>query len=161
MKSRKIVIGSVNAMGILAITGLWYRPLPLPDSQENKTMPIQRNGFVSKHAITDNAIQAPPKIYDVCRRFVVAFQVSISRVFMFHLGKMRIVIDDNYKSFVHALVSKDCETAVITISNHRCLLDDAGLFSCLLPFWMNAQPRFLRYTLCAQEFCFSEKVSWF
>ena len=159
MKSGKVVIiGSINVMGIVAITGLWYRPLPLPDSQENKSMPIQRKGYVSKYVLTDNAIQTPPKIYDLCRRVVVAFQVSISRVFMFHLGSLRIVVDDNYKSFVHALVAKDCETSVITVSNHRCLLDDAGLFSCLLPYWMNAQPRFLRNTLCAQEFCFNEQV---
>jgi hypothetical protein len=161
MKSCKFaIIGSINAMGIVAITGLWYRPLPLPESQENKSMPVQRNGFVSKYALTENAIQTPPKIYTLCRHIVVAFQVSISRVFMFHFGKLRIDVDENYKSFVHALVNKDCETSVITVSNHRCLLDDAGLFSCLLPYWMNAQPRFLRNTLCAQEFCFSEQVRY-
>ena len=156
MSGRRTAISVFGGIGTVILTGYYYRPLPLQPDNSSRN----RKGFISSHALTDYANRPLPKLYDLCRHIVVAFQVTLSRFFMFYTGKFRIVDNESYHNFVKSIIARDSDTSVITISNHRCLLDDALLFSCLLPFWLNAQPRFLRYTLCAQEFCFDEKVAF-
>ena len=41
------------------------------------------------------------------------------------------------------------------MSNHRSLFDDPGVVSCLLPLPMAVQPRYNRWALCSQEYCFN------
>ena len=41
------------------------------------------------------------------------------------------------------------------MSNHRSLFDDPGVVSCLLPLPIAIQPRYNRWALCSQEYCFN------
>ena len=47
---------------------------------------------------------------------------------------------------------------LLTISNHRSLMDDPMILSSILPFWVAIQPKYNRYSICAQEYCFNSKV---
>ncbi|KAL3805745.1 hypothetical protein ACHAW5_003825 [Stephanodiscus triporus] len=44
---------------------------------------------------------------------------------------------------------------LITVSNHRSLFNDPGVLSCLLPLPITKQPRYNRWALCSQEYCFN------
>jgi len=44
---------------------------------------------------------------------------------------------------------------LVTVSNHRSLFDDPGVVSCLLPLPIAVQPRYNRWALCSQEYCFN------
>jgi hypothetical protein len=47
---------------------------------------------------------------------------------------------------------------LLTISNHRSLMDDPMILSSILPFWVAIQPKYNRYSICAQEYCFNSNV---
>ena len=47
---------------------------------------------------------------------------------------------------------------LLTISNHRSLMDDPMILSSILPFWIAIQPKYNRYSVCAQEYCFNSNV---
>ena len=39
------------------------------------------------------------------------------------------------------------------------MLDDPAMMSSILPFWMSVQPKFIRWSVCSQEFCFNPAYS--
>lgn len=41
------------------------------------------------------------------------------------------------------------------VSNHRSMLDDPAMMSSILPLWMSVQPKYIRWSVCAQDFCFN------
>jgi len=146
---------SGGVISSVAFTG-WCRPLPIPNNKLEKSK-YERMGWISRYKITDHANHPLPILYDFARNLTIAFQVSLSRLLLMNLGKFQVISDSKYNEFIHLLLTKDTLTPVITVSNHRSIIDDPGVFACLLPYWMNVQPKFLRYTLCAQEYCFNEE----
>jgi hypothetical protein len=48
----------------------------------------------------------------------------------------------------------DCQ-----VSNHRSMLDDPAMMSSILPLWMSVQPKYIRWSVCAQDFCFNPAYS--
>jgi hypothetical protein len=135
--------------------GWWYRPIPLGETDVKSQ--VRREGWMSKYSLQDLANHSPPMLFEFARRVVVFFQVSVSRLFLKYGGSYKIVQDNNYKIFVENLKNRESDVPMITISNHRSLLDDPLVFSCLVPFTMNIQPKYLRYNLCSQEYCFNSK----
>ena len=47
---------------------------------------------------------------------------------------------------------------LITVSNHRSLFDDPGVVSCLLPLSIAIQPKYNRWAICSQEYCFNDAL---
>jgi len=47
---------------------------------------------------------------------------------------------------------------ILTVSNHRSLFDDPGVVSCLLPLHLGIQPKYNRWGICSQEYCFNDKL---
>jgi hypothetical protein len=45
------------------------------------------------------------------------------------------------------------------VSNHRSMLDDPAMMSSILPLWMSVQPKYIRWSVCAQDFCFNPAYS--
>lgn len=81
------------------------------------------------------------------------YVVSLSKLFLTFAGNFAIKSDSNYNEFYNALKSPSL-TPILTVSNHRSLLDDPLVLSSLIPWYMNIQPKYLRWALCAQEYCF-------
>jgi hypothetical protein len=150
----KIAVGvSTLACGA---AGWWWRPIADPMNGDEKG-PI-RNGWMSKHLLSDHADQSKPILYELARRVTVFVTVTAARSFLIYGGEFKIKFDENYDKFLEKVLDRDSGIALITVSNHRSLADDTTVFSSVLPYWMNIQPRYLRYSLCAQEYCFNPKV---
>lgn len=61
------------------------------------------------------------------------FVVSASWIYLYVGGSYRIIQDENYHKFVEVMKNREWDVPVITVSNHRSLLDDPLLLSALLP----------------------------
>jgi monolysocardiolipin acyltransferase len=135
-----------------AAAAYWYRP----KSDHGRAHESIRDGdyFISTHNAYETDITKESPFLSAARRTVVFLQANIGRFFMMHLGRFRIVPDEHYAKFVEAVCQRPAGTPLLTVSNHRSLVDDIFLFSCLLPYRLNTQPRFLRWTVCSQEYCF-------
>ena len=41
--------------------------------------------------------------------------------------------DENYEDFLKSITNREKETALITVSNHRSVMDDPGIMGSILP----------------------------
>ena len=97
----------------------------------------------------------PQLLYHVGQHLVVFSCTTVSRVFMYLGGRFRVKEDDHYGTFVARVRRRDPGVPLITVSNHRSMLDDPALVASVLPLSMSYQPKYLRWGVCAQEFCFN------
>jgi monolysocardiolipin acyltransferase len=90
---------------------------------------------------------------------VVFVVVNISRFIHTILrGKIDVSLDHNYYNFLRQLKFREEGRPLITVSNHRSLLDDPTLLGCIIPYLTIIQPKFARYTLCASDYCFKPEI---
>ena len=80
--------------------------------------------------------------------------VSASSLFMNFGGNFKIKNDENYRNFLRHALRRDEGTALITVANHRSIMDDPVLMANLVPYWYGIQPRFIRWNICTQNMCF-------
>ncbi len=73
-------------------------------------------------------------------------------------GRYEIVEDECYDSFLRAVLNRSPNQGLITVSNHRSLFDDPGIVSCLLPLPIAIQPKYNRWGICSQEYCFNDAL---
>lgn len=151
MVSRVLGAGALSCGAV----GWWYRPIADPTTG---TAGPQRSKYMSENLVTDFADKSPPFLYDIARKVTVFATVNVFRSFLVYGGDFRIKMDKHYEKFVGKVLTRDKGESLITVSNHRSLVDDTTLFSSILPYWLNIQPRYLRYSLCAQEYCYYDKV---
>eukprot|EP01031_Cornospumella_fuschlensis_P024105 gene24105-29160_t len=137
MGLRRIILSSSlgGVTGFVLAVGWYHRPLTLK-SVDDPRKP-ERTRWMAKEFFTDNANQEPSWPLKVARQ----------------------VVDNNYWHFVELVKKRENSRPLLTISNHRSLIDDPGVLSNILPYYMNIQPRYVRYSLCAQEYCFNEKLT--
>ena len=76
------------------------------------------------------------------------------------LGKFSLKNDENYRAFLTHVLTREEGTALITVANHRSILDDPALMANLLPYWMGIQPRYIRWNICTQNMCFQVRSWW-
>ena len=152
---------SVIPAGMVA-TLVYHRPLPDPlDKNDDKYNGADRKAylFTSKYSLSDTASLSPSVLYQISQQIVVFGCVNIARFVMYSFGQFKIIQDDNYSNFVAKIQFKPINQSIITVSNHRSMFDDPFLTSSLLPYNMSIMSKYLRYSLCAQEFCFNSRVS--
>ena len=161
---RRIRLRHVGYLSTIAIAGAgasitWYRPIPYPDGADpvNK---IDRSSFsfLSGTAISDVDDKDIPYLYHLGKVLTTKSLVLLCRLFMHNMGTFDVRKDSKYNKFIEYVINRPCHRPLITISNHRSLLDDPGMMSSMLPLKISLNPAFVRYSLCAQEFCFSSKV---
>ena len=158
MTKFKVAFSIVSlSTGFVAITA-WYRPVP--DYGETRSGPALRKQlpFISSKSVTDIAGEKEPILLNLARRMSGFINISFFRFFMTTLGKVTVKKDENYAIFLDRVVSRHAEVPLITISNHRSMADDPGAMSCLLPYWTAVKPQHIRWSLCAQDYCFNKKV---
>ncbi len=149
---RKLLAGIIfPPLAALAVTAYWWRPSA---DHGDPNEPIRNRGTMSQYNPMELDIAKEPAILTTARKAVVFVQANIGRFFMMHLGNFRIIQDEHYKTFVTSVCERPPGIPLITVSNHRSFVDDIFLFSCLLPYRLNVQPRYLRWTVCSQEYCF-------
>jgi hypothetical protein len=140
-------------------TAWWVRPLP--DSTTDNKGPQRSKFFASKYSLTDHADEPPNLIIQLTSQAVIFVTVCVARSLFYLGGDFSIVKDEDYHHFLKCIKNRDPGVSVLTVSNHRSLVDDPAIFSSILPFWMNIQPRYLRWSVCSQEYCFNPKVLYF
>lgn len=128
-----------------------YRPLPDPKTGNG---PIRSGPLISNRQI--NSGQSI--FYDIGQKIIVFSTVSVTRAFLTIGGTFNILMDDNYYNFISKAISRHESQPLITISNHRSMFDDPSILSSLLPYWYNIQPKYLRWNVCSQEFCFNDII---
>lgn len=83
------------------------------------------------------------------------------RLLMNSYGTYDIADDAAYRRFLETVLGgggRRPDQGLLTVSNHRSLFDDPGVVSCLLPLPLAIQPRYNRWGLCSQEYCFSDAL---
>ena len=97
-----------------------------------------------------------PVLWSLSQKFVTPIVVTFWRGVMSATGNVEILRDDNYDNFLNAVVNRGA-APLITISNHRSLMDDPIVMCNLLPLSISIKPQYLRWNICAQEYCFNDK----
>lgn len=165
--SGKVFFGLFSIAGTTLAAGYYYRPLPHHVKKDEKTddppkIPLRTNhSFLSPNLFSDQAHEPLPWVLEFSRRVAVLTLGSLVRFIMLQGGQITIQQDKNYMNFLSKVKSREPNQALLTVSNHRSMVDDPGVVSALLPYWMNIQPKYLRYSLCAQEYCYNEKLGPF
>ena len=146
------------ALALTAVVGTWwYRPTGSMHKDGPKRLGFP---FMSLENVHDEASELPFFV-GMFRGIVTPPVVMFWNVVMRYSplgGQVRITRDDNYEAFLAAVARRESGRPLITVANHRSLLDDPGLMCNLLPIHLGIQPKFLRWATCAQEVCFSENL---
>jgi hypothetical protein len=146
--------------GFVAVT-YFYRPLPDPGT-DTLGGPLRSSfWFTSAHSVADIAVSGRPVPFwlEQCRIIAAFLNVSFFRLCMAVLGgSFQVASDDNYDRFLDAVIHRQPGTALLTVSNHRSMADDPGAMSCIIPYRLGINPKYVRWSLCAQDYCFNEKV---
>jgi hypothetical protein len=143
-------------IGASFIAGWWYRPIA--DESTDGSGP-KRTQFMSKYSLADLADQPKPEFYKLASSFVLLSTTAIARTFLFYLGDCQIKNDDHYKNFLDRVVNRDKGTPLLTVSNHRSVIDDPAIMSGILPIELAVQAKYNRNAACSQEYLFASKVS--
>ncbi|KAL7529740.1 hypothetical protein ACHAXR_003135 [Thalassiosira sp. AJA248-18] len=102
-----------------------------------------------------------PILLEWARRISIGVTTLAIRLMMNTYGKYEITNDEHYQNFLELVLgggSRSPNQGMITVSNHRSLFDDPGIVSCLLPLPIAIQPKYNRWALCSQEYCFNDAL---
>jgi 1-acyl-sn-glycerol-3-phosphate acyltransferase len=128
--------------------------------------PNRNNEFLCSNQLPIFSREDTPFWLQIAQNITIGLTTIAIRIFMNTYGQYDIVNDEHYHHFLELALGgrrkggreEDTRQGLITVSNHRSLFDDPGVVSCLLPLWVGVQPRYNRWGICAQEYCFSDKL---
>ena len=129
---------------------------------------------------SNNSNNDEPILLHLARWISIGVTTVAIRLLMTTYGQYTIVEDENYLHFLQTVLDDDRTSSLllpddevekndpkrkqrrrrgmITVSNHRSLFDDPGVVSCLLPLHIAIQPRYNRWGICSQEYCFNSAL---
>ena len=99
-----------------------------------------------------------PFLLSCARSISIGATTLAIRLLMNTYGRYDIKREERYESFLLTVLHRDPDQGLITISNHRSLFDDPGIVSCLLPLHIAIQPKYNRWGICSQEYCFNDAL---
>lgn len=103
-----------------------------------------------------------PVLLSIARALSIGVTTLAIRLFMNTYGEYHIYDDEHYSHFLKLVLGGDGRReqkhALLTVSNHRSLFDDPGVVSCILPLWIGLQPKYNRWGICSQEYCFNDEL---
>lgn len=170
------------------ISATYYRPLPDRSHEKDNDMVIKMNNkmilddddddddkkslilngpnrkheFLCSHEKPIFSREETPIFLQIAQHITISITTLAIRLFMNTYGEYDIMDNQQYKHFLELVLGghkrKENKQGLITISNHRSLFDDPGVVSCLLPLWIGIQPKYNRWGICAQEYCYTDKL---
>ena len=162
------------------MTSAWYyRPIADKSAQSNncdekskRHSKLQSNKQQVESDRTNEVFCAPytsppwsrehvPILLEWARRISIGATTIAIRLLMNTYGKYEIEDDKHYHNFLETVLGGNGRTpnqGMITVSNHRSLFDDPGIVSCLLPLPIAIQPKYNRWAICSQEYCFNDAL---
>lgn len=97
--------------------GVSYYYRPIGDNEACETSGPKRNGFfMSKESLNDRATTPPPLLYSLASAIVIVATTSVTRIFIYCGGKLRVETDDNYVNFVSHVRRRAPGVPLITVS---------------------------------------------
>ena len=57
------------------------------------------------------------------------------------------------------LTSREEGKPLITVANHRSILDDPVMMASIVPWWCLFHPKYIRWNICTQERCFEVNIN--
>ena len=138
------------------VVGWWYRPMA---DENNGTKGPKRTEYMSKFNLAEIANEPKPMLYQIASCLVLWTTTAAARTFLFYLGECKIKKDEHYDLFLEYVQNRGSGVPLITVSNHRSLLDDPAVMTGILPLWMSLIPSLNRNSICAQEYCCGSKVT--
>lgn len=141
--------------GSTVVAAYVYRPLPSGKRHERSCRGLEK--WASSESLSDETYTSPFLIW-LGRAWLTPLIVTMSQVFLRAANTFEVRKDDNYWDFIDAVTARGPEQALVTVSNHRSLMDDPPLISNILPYHVGIQPRYLRFGACAEEFCYNDSL---
>jgi len=150
----------------------YYRPLAHSPTENDIANARSTKGVISGPSRKDELFcsedlpyfsrEETPVLLSIAQRISIGFTTLAIRLFMNTYGQYHITNDEHYNHFLKLVLGgdgrKEKNQAIITVSNHRSLFDDPGVVSCLLPLWIGIQPKYNRWGICSQEYCFGDII---
>jgi len=172
---------------VASMTTAWYyRPLAAgSESKEtffrssSSSSSLIGNNLNDDRKNSNNSNNDEPILLHLARWISIGVTTVAIRLLMTTYGQYTIVEDENYLHFLQTVLDDDRASSLplpdevekndpkrkqrrrrgmITVSNHRSLFDDPGVVSCLLPLHIAIQPRYNRWGICSQEYCFNSAL---
>lgn len=131
----------------------------------NKNVDRSKEFFCAPYASPPWNREHVPILLEWARRISIGLTTIAIRILMNTYGQYTIEENDHYHAFLDAVIGgnngrggRTSNQGLITVSNHRSLFDDPGIISCLLPLNIAIQPKFNRWGICSQEYCFNDAL---
>lgn len=159
-----------GAVGLFtaSMTSAWYyRPVaddsclpntPSDDVQKSLGPDRSTQTFCSSETSPPWSRSHAPFLLGCARAISIGATTLAIRLLMTTYGQYDIRDDEHYHNFMEAVLKRNSQQGLITISNHRSLFDDPGIVSCLLPLHIAIQPKYNRWGICSQEYCFNDAL---
>lgn len=167
---------------VASMTTAWYyRPIAA-GSESKETFfrsSSSSSSLIGNNLNDDRSNNDEPILLHLARWISIGVTTVAIRLLMTTYGQYTIVEDENYLHFLQTVLDDDRTSSLllpdevekndpkrkqrrrrgmITVSNHRSLFDDPGVVSCLLPLHIAIQPRYNRWGICCQEYCFNSAL---
>lgn len=155
---RRIFGAAGVGIGGVLTTAWWYRPIVDGDHDIRISDGSKKEYLGSKRQVCSYADEKAPFIYNIAGNLFIFLSVMATRCIVSFGGKFVEKKDDKFYDFMKIVNNRKPGQALITVSNHRSLFDDPGIFSTMIPLPDILQHKYVKYSLCAKEFCFSDKV---
>eukprot|EP00978_Attheya_sp_CCMP212_P013972 scaffold35329_cov44-Attheya_sp.AAC.2 len=145
------VAGASVASSLVA--AWYYRPIADPGGGE--TGPDRSNQVFCSPSLETRRHDVP-LLLSAARALSIGITTVAIRFFMNTYGTFQVVDDAQYQNFLQIVLGREKDQGLITVSNHRSLFDDPGVVSGILPWWITLQPKYNRWGICSQEYCFND-----
>lgn len=137
------------------LSAYYWRPI----RDEGDGLRRRKAFFASSKSISDfSGKPSLPIFYQIAQHVVIFLTASLTRMFLVYGGEFRIIHDANYDNFLNKVIARKTGESLITVSNHRSMLDDPAIMGSLLPYHINILPQYNRVSVCAQDYCFNPKL---
>ena len=148
----------------------YYRPLDDRSSQNDTpqaTTPEARLDYYRTRRSEETFCSSEPSpwsrehvpvLLEWSRWISIGLTTLAIRLFMNTYGHYNIRDDEHYRHFLEVVLGDRRSQGLVTVSNHRSLFDDPGVVSCLLPLHVAVVPKYNRWGICSQEYCFNQAL---
>ena len=157
--------GSITLITASMTSAWYYRPIAdnsvlSNNDDDDKQLGPDRSTqtFCSPYTSPPWSRSHTPFLLSCARSISIGATTLAIRLLMNTYGQYDIVQDECYESFIQTVLNRENDQGLITISNHRSLFDDPGIVSCLLPLHIAIQPKYNRWGICSQEYCFNDAL---
>ena len=164
---------ATGAVFVASISSAWYHRPIVGDASSGNPDGNSDSGGGGGGAKRRKELYSPPWnrddvpiLLELARRISIGATTLAIRAMMNTYGRYDIRDDEHYRKFLQIALDVDCDgghrsrnQGLITVSNHRSVFDDPGIVSCLLPLPIAMRPKYNRWAICSQEYCYNDALS--